>query len=226
MMSEERSAPSLHAFGVVACGTLRREIRHLVDAGVLSGGRVFFTAPGLHEWPKQLERQLTRQIHRAQEAADHVIVVYGEKCYMDLDTAADTDVFLRTFGGNVARVRAKNCVDMLADVEERARIAKGAKVYWLTSGWLEHWDYIFKDWDRAKANETFPANDKAIVLDAIGYFDKMVESAPEKMLQISDWMKLGLEKRATSLKRLESLLTECAQRLAICYRVGEPTRSA
>ena len=223
-MSEDQSLPSLDAFGVVACGTLSREIRHLADMGFLNGERVFLTAPGLHEWPKRLEKQLTRQIHRARQAASQIIVAYGEKCYMDLDTAADTDVFLGTFGGDVARVRAKNCVDMLADAGERARIAEGAKVYWLTSGWLEHWDYIFKDWDRAKANETFPANDKAIVLDAVGYFDEMVESTPEKMLQISDWMKLGLEKRATSLERLKRLLSECAKRLEARDCVGEPAR--
>ncbi|MBN1345447.1 MAG: DUF1638 domain-containing protein [Phycisphaerae bacterium] len=213
MMSEALSHMSLHTYAVVACGTLSREIRHLADTGLLDGERVFFTAPGLHEWPKQLAKQLARQIHRAQEAAGQIIVAYGEKCYMDLDTAADTDVFLRAFGENVARVRAKNCVDMLADAEERARIAEGAKVYWLTPGWLEHWDYIFKDWDAAKANETFPANDKAIVLDAVGYFDEMTETEPEKILQISDWMKLDLERHATSLERLKQLLCECAQRL-------------
>ena len=112
---------------------------------------------------------------------------------------------------------------MLADAEERAEIAEGAKVHWLTSGWLEHWDYIFRDWDPAKANETFPANDKAIVLDAVGYFDEMAESNPEKMLQISDWMKLDLEKRDTSLERLKQLLSECANRLAARHRVAEPT---
>jgi len=200
-------------YGVVACGTLRREIRLLADTGLLDGDRVFFTAPGLHEWPKQLAKQLGRQVGKALEVAEKVIVAYGEKCYMDLDTAADTDVFLGAFGENVARVGAKNCVDMLADAEERARIAGGAKVYWLTSGWLEHWDYIFKDWDPAKANETFPANDKAVVLDAVGYFDEMTETAPEKILQISDWMKLDLERHPASLERLKRLLCECAQRL-------------
>ena len=114
-------------------------------------------------------------------------------------------------GREFSRVRAKNCVDMLADAEMRARIAGGAKVYWLTPGWLEHWDYIFKDWDAAMANETFPAHDKAIVLDAVGYFDEILGTDPEKILRISDWMKLEIEPCAVSLDRLKRLLCECAQ---------------
>ncbi len=213
-MSEQKTNPAVGTHGLVACGTLRREIRLLVDMGFLDGDHVFFTAPGLHEWPQQLAKQLDRQISRALGVTERVIVAYGEKCYMDLDTAADTDVFLEIFGERVARVRAKNCVDMLADADERRRIAGGAKVYWLTSGWLEHWDYIFKDWDAAKANETFPAHDKAIVLDAAGYFDEMSAASPEKLLTISDWARVPIEPYPVSLDRLKSLLGDSAERLA------------
>ena len=87
-----------------------------------------------------------------------------------------------------------------------------AKTYWLTSGWLDHWDYIFKDWDAAKANETFPAHDKAVVLDAVDHFDKLSGTDPEKVLRICDWMKLEIEPYTASLERLKQLLCECAKR--------------
>jgi len=166
-------------YGIVACGTLRGEMRRLVEMGILA-----------------------------------VIVAYGEKCYFDPDTGTDTDRLLGRFGQTVRRVRAKTCVDMLASAEERSRLAEEAKVYWLTPGWLEHWDFIFKDWDPAKANETFPANDKAIVLDALGHFDRISQDDPEKILRICDWMRLPLEPRRVSLERLENLLRECARELA------------
>ncbi|MBN2474717.1 MAG: hypothetical protein JXB62_08920 [Pirellulales bacterium] len=73
-------------------------------------------------------------------------------------------------------------------------------------------DYIFKDWDAAMANETFPAHDKAIVLDAVGYFDEISGTDPERMLRICDWMMLEIEPYAASLERLKRLLCECAQR--------------
>ena len=63
------------------------------------------------------------------------------------------------------------------------------------------------------ANETFPAHDKAVILDAVGYFDEMLETTPEKILRICDWMKLEIEPYPVSLERLKKLLCDCAQRL-------------
>ena len=181
-------------------------MRRLADTGFLDSGRMFFTAPGLHEWPKQLEKQLVRQARRARALSERVVVVYGEKCYLDFDAGVDTDALLAGLGGEYTRVRATNCVDMLADAETRDRIAGDAKVYWLTPGWLEHWDYIFKDWDAGKANEMFPGYDKAIVLDPLGYFDQLCADDPERILEIADWMKIPLEAHPVGLERLGRLL--------------------
>ena len=212
-MNEHTPCPSLDGCSIVACGTLRREMRHLADTGFLDSNRTFFTAPGLHEWPNQLEKQLVRQANRARTVSERVIVVFGEKCYLDFDAGVDTDALLARLGKEFTRVQAKNCVDILADAEMRARIAGDATIYWLTPGWLDHWDYIFRDWDAAMANETFPTNDKAIVLDAMGYFDEILGSSPEKILRICDWMKLEIEPYTVSLERLKKLLCDCAQRL-------------
>ena len=140
-MNENASCPSLGGCSIVACGTLRREIGYLADKGFLDNQRIFFTAPGLHEWPEKLEKQLARQAKKARAVSEKVIVVFGEKCYLDFDAGVDTDAFLAELGKNFARVRATNCVDMLADAEARDRIASGSKIYWLTTGWLEYWDY-------------------------------------------------------------------------------------
>lgn len=198
---------------IVACGTLRREMRRLVETGFLDGDRLVFAAPGLHEWPEMLKEQLTQQLEKVCGGGGRVIVVYGEKCYLDTTTGMDTDGLLGRFGSGVGRVRAKNCVDMLAGAEERSRLANEAKVYWLTPGWLEYWTFIFKDWDAAKANETFPANDRAVVLDALGYYEDLSQTDPERILRICDWMRLEMAPQAVSLERLRALLLDCAQRL-------------
>jgi len=211
-MNEHAACPSLDGCSIVACGTLRREMRQLAELDFVDGERMFFTAPGLHEWPKQLEKQLIRQAAKARAVSERVVVVYGEKCYLDFDAGVDTDALLARLGKEFIRVRAKNCVDMLADADVRDRIAGDAKIHWLTPGWLEYWDHIFKDWDAAMANETFPVHDKAIVLDAVGYFDEISGSSPERILRICDWMKLEIEPYAVSLERLKKLLCECAQR--------------
>jgi len=214
MMSDDQTDLLLRQCNIVACGTMRREIRQLAEEGLLDGDRLLFTAPGLHEWPRRLEEQLTRHLEKACTSSEPVIVVYGESCYFDFETSTDTDGLVARFGPRVARVQAKTCVDMLAGSEEREHIAKGGKVYWFTPGWIEHWDFIFKDWDAGKANETFPGNDKGIVLDGVGYFEKLSRENPEKILRICDWAKLPLEPHGVSLGRLRSLLRECAEALA------------
>jgi len=198
---------------VVACGILRREMRRLAETGLVNEDLLFFTAPGLHEWPGKLKEQLTRQLEKARSIAGHVIVAYGEKCYLDVETGMDTDTLLAEFAPGVTRVSAKNCVDMLADENERKALAGSGKVYWLTPGWMEYWDFIFKDWDAAKANETFPANDKAVLLDAVGYYDNLLQTDPEKLLRISDWTRLEIVQETMSLERVQSLLLESAQRI-------------
>lgn len=69
-----------HSFAVcaiVSCGTLRGELRALQEEGFLGAERVLFTAPGLHEAPRELEEQLTRQLAKARELAEKIIVVWG-----------------------------------------------------------------------------------------------------------------------------------------------------
>jgi hypothetical protein len=221
-MNSDESIRMPEDCAVVACGTLRGEMRHLVQTGFVNADQLFFAGPGLHEWPDRLERQLTRQLERALQRAEHVVVAYGQRCYMNLDTGMDTDGLLGRFGRRVGRVAAKNCVDMLADEDERAGIAAGDNVYWLTPGWVEYWDVIFKDWDAAMANETFPARDRAIVLDALDCFQQMADDDPEKLLRISDWTKLALEPRAVSLRRLRNLLRRSAERLGDSADAARP----
>ena len=207
--------PTNASFGdtsIVACGTLRPEIRKLADEGFLDGARLLFTAPGLHEWPRELEVQLTRQLGKACETSRRVIVAYGERCFIDVrDPSRTTDRLISEVCPAGRRIGAVHCVDMLASRQERERLAAGKKVYWLTPGWLRHWDYIFKDWDAAMANETFPQHDVAVVLDATGFFDQLMAESAERILEISDWMRLPIEAVPVSLERFAGLLAEAAR---------------
>ncbi len=197
--------------GVVSCGTLRGEISALQERGFLDADSVLFTAPGLHERPKELEKQLTRQVARVGDCTDRVIVVYGSRCFVDYsDPSRDVDGLLREQGEDSRRVDALNCVDMLADAQQREHIANGQNVYWLTPGWVRHWRYIFKDWDAGKANETFPQNERAVLLDATGFYQQWAREKPEEVLAFSDWMKIAIEPVDVSLHRLQELLSQAA----------------
>jgi hypothetical protein len=46
------------------------------------------------------------------------------------------------------------------------------------------------------------------MLDAVGYYDEVMENNPEKILEFSDWMGISIEPYRISLDRLKSLLLE------------------
>ena len=194
---------------MVSCGTLRPELTFLQKSGFLNADKILYTAPGLHEIPRDLEDQLSRQIKKAREYSEKVIVVYGSRCYLDFKNPWRTiDKIVEESGKNISRVEAANCVDMFADSEEREKIVGQEKIYWLTIGWLLFWKVIFKSWDTGKANETFPQHDKALILDPINYFEKFSREQPEKVLEFSDWMKIPIESHPISLKRLKTILIQ------------------
>ena len=200
---------SFTGHSILACGTLRPELKWLQDEGFLDPDQLLFTAPGLHEDCKELKRQLLRQLEKAGSTSERVIVLYGSRCYIDSeDMARGMDELLAEQPGDLRRIDASNCVDMIASKQQREEIAAGQAVYWLTSGWLTYWKAIFKDWDAAKANETFPKYDKAILLDPLGTYEEYVSSSPEKLLEFSDWMKIPIEPYPVSLDRLRDLLAD------------------
>jgi len=154
---------SFTGHSIVACGTMRPEVEYLQEDGFLDTAQLLYTAPGLHEDCKELKRQLLRQLEKAGSTSDRVIVLYGSRCYVDSeDMARGMDELLAEQSGDISRIDASNCVDMIASKEQREEIAAGQGVYWLTAGWLKYWKAIFKDWDAAKANETFPKYDSLI----------------------------------------------------------------
>jgi hypothetical protein len=205
---------SFQDYAIVACGTLNMELNHLRDSGVLDARKILYTKPGRHEVPRELESQLIRQIGTAKTYASNIIVVYGGKfCYVNADDPyrkIDTIVEEQIEPGvNISRIKATHCVDMLASEEERERIRQGKDIYWLTPGWMKYRHYVYQGWDKGLANENFPKHTGgAIMLDAVGYFDEVAQSEPEKLLEFSDWMGIPLEPYEVSLERLQSLLTD------------------
>ncbi len=194
---------------VVSCAVMRPELERLREDGFLNPAKVLYTSPGLHENPRELEKQLKRQLKNAKRHSENIIVIYGKRCYIDISNLfRDIDKLLQEEGGNIKRINAANCIDMLASAAEREQISAGKRIYWLSPGWVEYWRQIFKDWDIGKANETFPQNDKALILDSLGIYEKYSADSPEKILEFADWMKLGVESYKISLDRLKALLTD------------------
>ncbi|MFW6114011.1 MAG: DUF1638 domain-containing protein, partial [Actinomycetota bacterium] len=157
---------SFEGYSIVSCGSLRMELKKLKEEGFLNADKSYFTTPGLHEIPRELEDQLVRQLGRCKENSGKAIVLYGDRCFVDSsDYFRSIDKVIEEQGLPACRVKAHNCIDMLASEEERDEMAAGRRVYWLIPGWIEYKKNVFLEWDNGKANETFPSNDLAILLD-------------------------------------------------------------
>jgi hypothetical protein len=208
---------SFEGIAIVACGTLRMELKKLQDEGFLNTEHLFFTAPGLHQDIRELEKQLVQQIAKAKEKTDKVIVVYGGKfCYVNADDPLRTmQTIIDEQGPAVVRIQATHCMDMIADKDTQAnvtdKLAGGEPVFFMTPGWVKFRHLVFKGWDKGIANENFPRHTGGvIVLDGLGYLDTYMEENPEEFLDYCDWMGVPMQGCPCSLDRLKSLLSEQA----------------
>lgn len=206
---------SFSDIAIVSCGTLTLELNHLKETRFLNARQILYTTPGLHEDPRELERQLIERIGKAKDRADKVIVVYGGKfCYVNANEPTRTmRTIIEEQGPAVRRVQASHCVDMLASEAERETIAQemagGEKVWWMTPGWIKFRHHVFKAWDKGLANENFPRHTGgAIVLDGIGYMDRYMAEQPEELLEYSDWMGIPIQPYTITLDRFKDLLSE------------------
>jgi len=205
---------SFQDYAIVSCGTLNMELNYLRDSGFLDAAKILYTKPGRHEVPRELESQLIKQIGTAKQYASKIIVVYGGKfCYVNADDPyrkIDTIIQEQAEPGiSISRIKATHCMDMLASEEEREKISQGKDVYWLTPGWMEYRHYVYQDWDKGLANENFPKHTGgAIMLDGVAYYDRVMETEPEKILDFSDWMGIPIEPQRIALERLKGLLLD------------------
>jgi len=205
---------------IVSCGTLSLELNHLQQEGLIDPAQILYTTPGLHQDIHELERQLVRQIQKAKERTDKVLVVYGGKfCYVNADEPLrQMRTIIAEQGAGVARIDATHCMDMLASEAEREAIARevagGEPVWWMTPGWVKFRKLVFKGWDKGLANENFPRHTGgAVVLDAIGYLDRYMTEKPEEFLEYCDWMGIPMVAYPVTFDRFLSLLADQARKL-------------
>jgi len=211
---------SFSNIAIVACGTMSLELNHLKTEGFLDTPRISYTTPGLHQNIPELERQLTMLMKNAKDKGYKVLVVYGGKfCYVNIDQPMRLmGTIIDEQGGDVARIEATHCMDMLASEDDRNRIAEEVAgdepVWWMTPGWVKFRKDVFRGWDKGTANENFPRhNGGAIVLDGIGYLDTYMADKPEDFLEYCDWMGIPMVPYPISLDRFKFLLTEQAIKL-------------
>ncbi len=107
---------SFKGYSIVSCGTLHGEIEYLKENSFFKDiDKIFYTEPGLHEKQRDLEKQLVRRLENAKKYSEKIIVVYGERCFLDPgDYTRNIDRIIQENGPGITRVKARTCVDMPA----------------------------------------------------------------------------------------------------------------
>ena len=118
---------------IVSCGTMSLELNYLKKEGLVDTPQILYPTPGLHQDIPDLEHQLVRQINKAKEKTDKVVVIYGGKfCYVNADNSyrtIDAIIAEQAVGISISRINATHCMDMLASESQRQKICGGQKVW-------------------------------------------------------------------------------------------------
>jgi hypothetical protein len=190
------------------------EMNHLIETGYLCPARIFFTPPGLHAMPQDLEKHLLRRLEQARALCpdEKIMVVYGKKCHVSTDEPSKrVDSILSEAGSGIVRLQGEYGYDMLASLDDRQRLSNGRqdKVLWFSLGWLRHWKLVYQryfGWDSADANANFPGfYDKIVILDALGAAEDYMTRHAEEILDLFDWTGLEVEFQPITLDRFKGL---------------------
>jgi Protein of unknown function (DUF1638) len=199
---------------IVSCGSFKEDLETLGAESLLDGIDIYYTEPCLKERPRKLEDLLKTRIEEAKANADRILVIYGDGCFIDTsDFSRGIDSLVADTDCEHERIRQHSCIEMMLSEEDKEGLSEGMKIYWMMPAWVEHKDEVFEEWDLGKRNQTFPQNDMAIVVDSRGFYDKLMEEDPEKILDFSDWMGIPLDARAITLDRFKALLLASLERL-------------
>jgi len=151
------------ALRIVSCGIFQPELEKVLkqireefmsDEDI----NVTYLAPALHVDNNKLKQGITNALDNVSER--QTVLLFGAMCHPELDE------FTEKY--QVVRLLPSNCIELILGKERQHEIEKSAKVFYITPGWLENWQDIFKrgqGWDEIDARQNFGFYDKILLLD-------------------------------------------------------------
>ena len=178
----------------ISCGIFREEIELLARQGAFDRQVVFLDA-ALHVNFDLLQARLEEALEKASSAGGKLKVVYGH-CHPDMAE------ILERYGAS--RIEAGNCLEAFVGPEEVGRLNAEATSFFLSAGWVNHWEDMFK-LGRETLNFDFRdmfANYKRIIVFDTG----LIPIDRAKVDAFSEFTGLPVQWRKISLDRLRRLL--------------------
>jgi hypothetical protein len=117
----------------VSCGIFREELEYLARQGAFDH-KVIFLDAALHVNFDLLKARLEEALEEAARQGGELKVVYGH-CHPEM-----RDI-LERYGA--AKIEAGNCLEAFVGTEEVSRLNAEATTFFLSAGWVNHWQDIF-----------------------------------------------------------------------------------
>ncbi|MEJ2684793.1 MAG: DUF1638 domain-containing protein [Candidatus Sulfobium sp.] len=182
---------------IIGCGIFRKEIEFLIKEKGLSEDVIFLDA-ALHVNFDKLKVRLTDALEECREKGGRVKILYGH-CHPEMNE------ILGRYGAK--RIEAGNCLEAIAGAEEIARLDKEAKTFFLTSGWVNNWEAMFRLGEEDfnfDFRRMFSSYKRIVVFDISG-----IPVDEEKVRKLSDYARLPVERRSITLDNFLQILNAC-----------------
>ena len=147
---------------------------------------VTFLSPGLHINCNKMETEITENLALKKE--QKIVLLYGNMCHTKLISIAKDY--------NAVIPAERNCIEMILSPEKKKEIDQYGNVFYVTTGWVQHWREIFQD------RTAIAACDKIVVLDTV---DELISD--EELLDFFDYIQIPIEMMKTPLHYFEDTLT-------------------
>ncbi|MBS4025081.1 MAG: DUF1638 domain-containing protein [Clostridia bacterium] len=143
---------------LVTCGIYERELKEIIKKNeeLFSGIEPVFLAPALHVDLNALEQELNKFFNKEFTG----MVLYGSSCLPELKEMCCAQSCPLPDG--------KDCAQVIAGKDLLNELSQSSKDFYLTPGWLEHYEAIFKEglgWDTIDARQNFGFYDRVVLLD-------------------------------------------------------------
>lgn len=178
----------------ISCGIFREELEYLADKRGLRGEIVFLDA-ALHVNFDRLKERLTAALEEKRKSGAELKVLYGY-CHPEINGILEHY--------NAEKIDAGNCLEALAGAAEIRRLNAEAKTFFLSAGWVNHWEEMFKQGAKdldLDFHTLFSGYRRAVVFET-----GLIPIDEEKLGKFSRFTGLPVERRTISLEHFESLL--------------------
>lgn len=182
----------------ISCGIFKEELEYLMEEKKLDRNIVFLDAV-LHVNFDKLKAKLVDALEENSNNQIELKVLYG-CCHPEIDE------IMERYGAR--RIEASNCLEAMIGAEEIQRIDSEAKTFFLSAGWVNHWEEMFiqgaKDFN-FDFKSMFGSFKRIVVLDT-----GVIPIDEDKVKKFSDFTGLPLERRTITLDRLLNLIEKIA----------------